>query len=396
MKTFTGKTHKTLAKSMAIFCAAVLLSSGFVFEAGEAYASTDVNSAEETNSDYEYGESQEEPTAMSPDYSLTEEENFISKQKKVLTSEDFKPKHLDESPYLEDEHAVLFPGVFDALGEEYMYTATYTPYRGAGDVNNDGNIDMTDLTMLSLILVDNVEFYDHRVCDVDSNGVVNICDLALLRQYISKNAYPDFYFTGACSEDEIVTEAKENDYGWRVQTWYIAGVYWALQDVSRYNDYADEVRIPCRTYNISKFGSAVYVAQIDEYKDAVLGRIRINSSRGWDFVQSCNDLDTIDRDEKWFNAKLFGKDVKVKIELFELQKYHDKEYAVSIYNNKDEFIGYLFACSATTDTGFFMVTGKLREDCSYAYLGKNDNECMIDLRMIQNYVDNYIIDNELF
>ena len=74
----------------------------------------------------------------------------------------------------------------------------------------------------------------------------------------------------------------------------------------------------------------------------------------------------------------------------------DEEHAISIYNDKGEFIAYIFSCSATTDTDFFMITGTLREDCSDYYLERDNNDCMIDLRMIQKYVDNYIIVNQLF
>jgi hypothetical protein len=57
-----------------------------------------------------------------------------------------------------------------------------------GDLNNDGKVDITDLSMFSLYLVDKREFssLQIKVADFDKDGVPALTDLAKLRQYISK------------------------------------------------------------------------------------------------------------------------------------------------------------------------------------------------------------------
>ncbi|MBP1592477.1 MAG: dockerin type I repeat-containing protein, partial [Oscillospiraceae bacterium] len=57
-----------------------------------------------------------------------------------------------------------------------------------GDVNLDGKIDVTDLSVLSLSLVDKKELKGDSAknADVDKDGKVALTDLATIRQYISK------------------------------------------------------------------------------------------------------------------------------------------------------------------------------------------------------------------
>ncbi|MBR6834577.1 MAG: dockerin type I repeat-containing protein, partial [Oscillospiraceae bacterium] len=57
-----------------------------------------------------------------------------------------------------------------------------------GDVNLDGKIDVTDLSVLSLSLVDKKELKGDAAknADVDRDGKVALTDLATIRQYISK------------------------------------------------------------------------------------------------------------------------------------------------------------------------------------------------------------------
>ena len=57
-----------------------------------------------------------------------------------------------------------------------------------GDVNLDGKIDVTDLSVLSLSLVDKKELTGAAAknADVDKDGKVALTDLATIRQYISK------------------------------------------------------------------------------------------------------------------------------------------------------------------------------------------------------------------
>ena len=57
-----------------------------------------------------------------------------------------------------------------------------------GDVNIDGIIDVSDLTMLSLALLGDNELSDSQKknADVDSDSEITVADLARLRQYLSK------------------------------------------------------------------------------------------------------------------------------------------------------------------------------------------------------------------
>ena len=55
-----------------------------------------------------------------------------------------------------------------------------------GDINFDGEVDLTDLTYLSLYLLNDRQFDDMqlKVSDVSFDGIINVGDLAYLKQYI--------------------------------------------------------------------------------------------------------------------------------------------------------------------------------------------------------------------
>ncbi len=57
-----------------------------------------------------------------------------------------------------------------------------------GDINNDGSVDLTDLTELSLALIGDRKMTDEELlrADVDRSGRTDLADLAHLRQYLSK------------------------------------------------------------------------------------------------------------------------------------------------------------------------------------------------------------------
>ena len=57
-----------------------------------------------------------------------------------------------------------------------------------GDLNDDKVVDISDLTMLSLVLIGDVDLTDYMksVADFDGDSTVTIADLARLRQYLSK------------------------------------------------------------------------------------------------------------------------------------------------------------------------------------------------------------------
>ncbi len=59
-----------------------------------------------------------------------------------------------------------------------------------GDINGDGVADLTDLTYLSLYLMDSASFNttQMKAADVDGNGLVDIADLPYFKQYVCKDA----------------------------------------------------------------------------------------------------------------------------------------------------------------------------------------------------------------
>ncbi|MCQ2464516.1 MAG: dockerin type I domain-containing protein [Oscillospiraceae bacterium] len=69
--------------------------------------------------------------------------------------------------------------------------ATVQPAPGSfkyGDINSDGRVDITDLSIFAVHLVDKTPFTDvqNKAADVDGDGEVGITDLAHFKQYISK------------------------------------------------------------------------------------------------------------------------------------------------------------------------------------------------------------------
>lgn len=57
-----------------------------------------------------------------------------------------------------------------------------------GDISNDGKIDVSDLSILSLALLGDIKLTSAQLkaADVDGNGNIKLADLATLKQYISK------------------------------------------------------------------------------------------------------------------------------------------------------------------------------------------------------------------
>ena len=68
-------------------------------------------------------------------------------------------------------------------GLENKETAAIT-----GDINNDLNIDVTDLSELSLALIGDKKLSEaqQKAADVDKDGKVTLSDLARMRQHLSK------------------------------------------------------------------------------------------------------------------------------------------------------------------------------------------------------------------
>ncbi|MBP1591437.1 MAG: dockerin type I repeat-containing protein, partial [Oscillospiraceae bacterium] len=57
-----------------------------------------------------------------------------------------------------------------------------------GDINADTNIDVTDMSLLSLYLIGDRKLTGDQLkaADTLTDGTVNLTDLATLRQYLSK------------------------------------------------------------------------------------------------------------------------------------------------------------------------------------------------------------------
>ena len=50
-----------------------------------------------------------------------------------------------------------------------------------GDVNNDGAIDVSDVTLLiSIVLSNNTDGYDFAVLDLDHDGYIDVSDVSAL------------------------------------------------------------------------------------------------------------------------------------------------------------------------------------------------------------------------
>ena len=57
-----------------------------------------------------------------------------------------------------------------------------------GDLDDSGVVDLTDLSILSQVLLGDMDATEeiNKAADVDVNGKVNLADLARLKRYISK------------------------------------------------------------------------------------------------------------------------------------------------------------------------------------------------------------------
>mgnify|MGYP006392146903 CR=1 FL=1 len=71
-----------------------------------------------------------------------------------------------------------------------------------GDIDGNGNVEVTDLTMLSIYLLKDIELDSEQILLADCNGdeKVNLADLALLKQFILK----DDVKLGKNHEDSII------------------------------------------------------------------------------------------------------------------------------------------------------------------------------------------------
>ncbi len=86
-----------------------------------------------------------------------------------------------------EEYAEKNGFAFEVLDENSETTAS-PESREPGDVDLNGEIDVTDISLLSLALVDHEELSENsfRNADVNGDGNVKLDDLATIRQYLSK------------------------------------------------------------------------------------------------------------------------------------------------------------------------------------------------------------------
>ena len=96
----------------------------------------------------------------------------------LKASKEIMLKYIDMYEADDSSKIVYLHGEGDAIAvAEYL-----------GDVNSDGKVDLTDLTVLSLALIGESELTatQQRVADVDGDGEVKLADLARMRQFVSK------------------------------------------------------------------------------------------------------------------------------------------------------------------------------------------------------------------
>lgn len=89
--------------------------------------------------------------------------------------------------------------------------ASSEPFYFTGDVNTDGKVDITDLSTLSVALVDrNLNKVNLVTADMDGDSNITLADLATLRQVISKvrNGKPLSYVNLTPEVSEFSTEGK--------------------------------------------------------------------------------------------------------------------------------------------------------------------------------------------
>ena len=92
---------------------------------------------------------------------------------------------------------------------ENVFAAT----RLHGDINNDGNINLSDLVSLCQYIVKDIELDEIELLNSDTNmdGLVNVADLALLKQYTMGDTVPNIGTTVeiAGSNDNLIYYASD-------------------------------------------------------------------------------------------------------------------------------------------------------------------------------------------
>lgn len=81
-----------------------------------------------------------------------------------------------------EENSIEIPDISDVQTDAPAETLIY------GDLNSDGIADLTDLTLLSLYLMNSAEFNSAQLeaADVQYDGIIDISDLARMKQFVCK------------------------------------------------------------------------------------------------------------------------------------------------------------------------------------------------------------------
>lgn len=199
-----------MKKFLTIFLSAVLINSAFT-AAVHAQTDTDdqVNSVLAENDQHEYfpyqdvkeldsfiAEEMENNLKDSEIYFhkpfLSEEDQKLSIEKIVVgneqTASDVK-KILSEKEFSEAMYEIITDPDAKESGDIYEYFSDEKESGIYGDLNNDLITDLTDLTLLSVYLMKQIEFDAELIeaADIDASGSVDIADLAYYKQYVCKD-----------------------------------------------------------------------------------------------------------------------------------------------------------------------------------------------------------------
>ncbi len=155
--------------------------------AGSVYTTTDKSSSDgQHTGGYPQGDSYSN-TSGSAGTEIT-----ASKDDPMSSSENAAPTGGGSRSWsAKDDERTSFGTVIDpntienvAVKSDFIMLGGFYP----GDINLDGSVDLTDLTILSVTVLTHRKYNDERQmnADVDGNDIVDIADLARLRQVVSK------------------------------------------------------------------------------------------------------------------------------------------------------------------------------------------------------------------
>ena len=123
---------------------------------------------------------------------LCDEDSNLSFEKIVVENEQSAldvNSILSENEFSESMYEIITDPDAKNYKDVYEYFSKDQEFGIYGDLNNDLITDLTDLTKLSLYLMQQIEFDDKLVeaADIDANGIVDIVDLAYYKQYVCKD-----------------------------------------------------------------------------------------------------------------------------------------------------------------------------------------------------------------